>query len=253
MRSSFFALAAVLATATALTYDNPVLDTSAPDPGVLFHQNKWWAAVTSNGDVNHFPLFSSDDLVSWKFETHLIPQGKEPSFCHDKNTDYWAPELHVGPAGDLFCYFVCRGNNGVLTVGVMLSSSGSPLGPWSDGSILVGDMSDGQIDASFFYVNATRQAYAIWKEDSNSIGKPTHIWIANTTDKATTVTSKPISLIYNDSPWEGAVTEGPWIIQDRGYFYLFYSGNAYNTKAYAIGVARATTITGPYEKYSKVS
>ena len=30
-------------------------------------------------------------------------------------------------------------------------------------------------------------------------------------------------LITNDQPWEGAVTEAPWMIRQNGFFYLFYS------------------------------
>ena len=37
----------------------------------------------------------------------------------------------------------------------------------------------------------------------------------------------------------------------NGWYTLFYSGNAYNTPHYAIGVARAQAITGPWETNPK--
>ena len=34
----------------------------------------------------------------------------------------------------------------------------------------------------------------------------------------------------------------------EGYFYLFYSGNAYYDDTYALGVARSKTLRGKYDK-----
>jgi beta-xylosidase len=42
--------------------------------------------------------------------------------------------------------------------------------------------------------------------------------------------------------------EGPSVVKHGGYYYIFYSGNMYNTDKYAVGVARSRSPTGPYEK-----
>jgi hypothetical protein len=57
-----------------------------------------------------------------------------------------------------------------------------------------------------------------------------------------------IELIRNDLSWESICTEGPWIVSRGEYLYLFYSGNMYDTVHYSVGVARATSISGPWEK-----
>lgn len=50
------------------------------------------------------------------------------------------------------------------------------------------------------------------------------------------------------------VVEAPWIVKPPGsaFYYLFYSAAhcCDGSGSYAVGVARATTITGPYEKYN---
>ncbi len=56
-------------------------------------------------------------------------------------------------------------------------------------------------------------------------------------------------LLENDNrTWEGGLVEGPWITKIGSYYYLFYSANRYDTPEYAIGVARATNVLGPYTK-----
>ncbi len=50
-------------------------------------------------------------------------------------------------------------------------------------------------------------------------------------------------------PWEGDVTEGPWLIHRNGYYHLFYSGHGYYDASYAVGVARSEHPLGPYEKH----
>ncbi len=54
----------------------------------------------------------------------------------------------------------------------------------------------------------------------------------------------------NPDTWEGAVVEGPYILRHKGWFYLFYAGNACCgvTCHYAEGVARARHLTGPWTK-----
>jgi beta-xylosidase len=57
-------------------------------------------------------------------------------------------------------------------------------------------------------------------------------------------------LFENTLPWEGLVTEAPFVISRGKYVYMFYSGAAYNTSRYAIGVARAISPLGPFHKRS---
>jgi hypothetical protein len=131
-------------------YQNPVLNASAPDPGVLFDPatGLYWAAVTSNDDPNHFPLYSSPDLVSWTAQGVLFPAGDEPVWAKQMNRDWWAPEVHIMPDGSYVAYYVTRNNDGVLSIGAAVSASRSMAGPWVDiGQPLIASKPDGQIGA----------------------------------------------------------------------------------------------------------
>lgn len=57
-------------------------------------------------------------------------------------------------------------------------------------------------------------------------------------------------LLKNDQSWENGIVEGQWFVKEGAYYYMFYSGCGYNNECYAIGVARATSPLGPYEKHT---
>lgn len=55
-------------------------------------------------------------------------------------------------------------------------------------------------------------------------------------------------VLVNDLAWEGHLIEGNWVTEQRGRYYLFYSGNDFSTPDYGIGVAIADDPLGPYRK-----
>ena len=105
----------------------------------------------------------------------------------------------------------------------------------------------GLIDASEFTTSGN-VPYVLWKEDGNAVGMPTPIHIAPLAVDGLSLTGPASTLITNDQAWEGAVTEGPWMVEHGGMFYLFYSGNSYANASYALGVARGTSPTAPMTK-----
>lgn len=68
--------------------------------------------------------------------------------------------------------------------------------------------------------------------------------------------SKAVALVQAgaDKPY-GRLIEGAWIDYDHGFYYLYYSGdNCCGIKAhYAVMVARAKKITGPYTRLGSVA
>jgi len=223
-------------------YANPVVNVDCPDPGVLLDGSQYVMTCTSGNAADAFPVRTSPDLVHWTQVGSVFPSGKHPSWAV---SDFWAAEIHhVG--SHYVVYYTARGADGVLAVGA--ASGSSATGPFTDpGAPLLHDPSMGYIDPSEFEApGGTR--YVLWKEDGNAVGKPTPIHIQPLAPDGMSVTGSPATLITNDQPWEGAVTEGPWMLLHGGSYYLFYSGNAYDSTAYAIGVARASSPLGPFTK-----
>jgi beta-xylosidase len=107
----------------------------------------------------------------------------------------------------------------------------------------------GLIDPTYFKDPATGGRYVVWKLDGNSCGHATPIFAAPVAANGTSVDAKgTVKLISNDQAWEGPLTEAPWLVRQGKYVYLFYSGNVYSKPAYAVGVARATSVAGPWTR-----
>ncbi|EDQ92714.1 uncharacterized protein MONBRDRAFT_22630 [Monosiga brevicollis MX1] len=227
------------------TYQNPVIDSNHPDPGVYLEDGLYYAVTTSGDDDNSFPILTSSDLVNWTQRGYIFPSGQQPSWS---KLDYWAPEIHRVAPHRYNCYFAARHTDGTLSVGVATATS--PLGPYTDlGYPLVHTPGMGNIDVSFFNDTDGRQ-YLVWKRDGNGASPPvpTPIFVQQITNNGTTLVGEAHQAITNDQAWEGPLVEGPWIILRNGTYYIFYSANGFTSPKYALGVGRADTVTGPYTK-----
>ena len=226
-------------------YANPVLDVDCPDPGVVHDGTSYVMACTSGNAGNAFPLRTSQDLVHWEAKGHIFPSGSKPSWAA---SDFWAPEIHRIGSG-FVAYFTARHQNGVLSVGA--ATAPSALGPYTDmGQPLLHDPAMGLIDATQ-YQDPQGKRYLLWKEDGNAVGKPTPIHGQELAADGLSLVGTRVTLITNDQAWEGALVEGPWVVDHGGQYYLFYSANGYASTSYAIGVARASSPLGPYVKASE--
>jgi arabinan endo-1,5-alpha-L-arabinosidase len=222
-------------------YQNAVIPEGCADPGVLRAGAKWVVTCTSGNAPDAFPIRTSADLVQWTAAGAIFPAGKKPAWAAG---DFWAPEIHEVGA-KYVAYFTARHEDGRLSIGA--AKAASATGPFTDiGQPLVHDAAMGMIDATEFEAAGT--PYLVWKEDGNAVAKPTPIYGQALTADGTALTGARKTLITNDLAWEGGVVEGPWVVAHGGSYYLFYSGNAYYNGTYAVGVARASSPLGPYQK-----
>jgi beta-xylosidase len=92
--------------------------------------------------------------------------------------------------------------------------------------------------------------HIIWKEDGNSKGKPTPIWMQELNEARTAVIGEKKELFRNDTPWEGNLVEGVSMLRHGNYIYAFYAaaGCCGTGCTYQSGVARATKLAGPWLK-----
>ncbi|MFD2571497.1 family 43 glycosylhydrolase [Spirosoma soli] len=214
-----------------------------PDPSVTKIGNAYWASATSSNWFPAYPLLKSTDLIHWQ----------TTGFIFDKKPDwadyyFWAPELTYDK-GKVYVYYTAHKKGGNLCVAV--ASADRPEGPYRDHGPLV-CQTDGSIDA-FPMRDNKGQLYLIWKEDGNSVGKPTPIWAQPMNEERTALTGEKRELFRNDAPWESNLVEGVSMMKHGDYFYAFYAaaGCCGPGCTYANGVARAKNLLGPWEKYNK--
>lgn len=244
MRSAKLELSLRSSQTGTATWSNPVVPGDHPDPTILLVDGVFWASATSGEWSPQFPLFRSTDLREWTHEGAIFPF--QPAWAKGS---FWAPELiHDEQTGSFYVWYVGKQRGGPLCIGV--ATAEAPAGPYTDHGPLVCEP-DGSIDPCF--ARDERGApYLIWKEDGNSVGRPTPIWAQALREDLLQLTGERTILIVNDQPWEEGIVEGPYVLRHEGWFYLFYAGNSCCGKEckYAEGVARARRLLGPWEKFA---
>ncbi|HEY5937825.1 MAG TPA: glycoside hydrolase family 43 protein [Kofleriaceae bacterium] len=215
---------------------NPVREGCA-DPGVLRDGDRWYLTCTGGSGGNLFPIYESTDLLTWARVGWIFPAGTGPTWA---SGNYWAPELHkIG--GNYVAYFSAR-NGEKNAVGA--ASASSVLGPYADRGAALVPRATSTIDAHVM-VAPDATPYLYFKLE----GDPDTIWARALTADGLALTNVPSTkLLSVTEPWEKGVVEAPWVIESGGTYYLFYSGAAYCNSSYAVGVARAKSPLGPFEK-----
>lgn len=215
-------------------YTNPV-KLSTADPGVLRWNGKYY--MVSTAGVPSFGIYTSDDLVDWRYSGRSVFDGTHP-WGKDR---FWAPEIHR--VGDRFAvYYSASDSSGALRIGVATASS--ILGPYTDlGQPLVKE-SFWTIDVNFFRDDDGRQ-YVFWKED----GGETRFFGQEVDQSGTNFVGQRRVVMQKGLAWEGAKgIEAPWLTKYNGQYYMFYSGELFSSPAYATGVARSSSPLGQYDK-----
>ena len=160
----------------------------------------------------------------------------------------WAPGVHLTGGRHVLYYTTTDAASGLQCISV--ATADDPSGPFVDRStqplVCPVDLG-GAIDPSPF-VDTDGTAYLLWKNDGNCCGVPTRIFSQALSDDGLTLTGPPVELLASDQPWEGAVIEAPAMVEHEGSYYLFYSGNAWNTADYAIGYATCAAVQSPCDK-----
>lgn len=229
------------------TYTNPTLAGDFPDPSVIRVGRDYWAAATSSEWAPEFPILHSRDLVNWKVVGAVFQ--RRPAWSVGS---YWAPEISQY-RGRFYVYYAARKKGGPLCVAV--ATARRPQGPYTDHGPLV-CQEVGSIDG-FPATDERGRRYLLWKEDGNSVSKPTPIWSQRLSEDGMRLVGERRELIRNTQPWEkhatlpyGDLVEGPAVIRRNGWFYMFYSGNFCCAREcnYMMGVARARNLMGPWEK-----
>jgi beta-xylosidase len=242
MNRQFVLLALFLAATSGQSgsYNNPVIPGDFPDPSIIRIGNEFWATATSSEWGPQFPLLHSTNLVDWELVGPVFEHRPEWAVAN-----FWAPEISEYH-GKYYVYYVGRKKGGPLAVAVAMADK--PSGPYKDYGPLVAQP-DGSIDP-VPVTNENDERYLVWKEDGNSQRHPTIIWAQPLTPDGLKLVGEPKEILRNDAPWEGAVVEGPFIVHRGEWFYLFYSGSGCCGRDcnYALGVARAQRLLGPWEK-----
>lgn len=210
------------------------------DPFILCEKGVYYAYGTCRSKEG-IGIAVSTDLVHWDvgkakggFALH-----KDDSFGNEK---FWAPEVyHVG--GRYVMFYSAEEH-------VCAAEAESPLGPFrqKDKKPILERKG---IDNSLFIDDDGRAWMVYVHFDRGNV-----VWL--TEMEKDCVHAKPGTtrmLFRATEPWERmnprcSVTEGPFIVKVDGTYVLTYSANDYRDPDYAVGVATAKSLEGPWTKYA---
>lgn len=216
-----------------------------PDPFVLRVGADYYAYATNASGYN-VQLLHSSDLRTWERLGDTLPQ--LPVWAAAGQNLTWAPTVLQRPGFYVLYYTARFAAAGLQCLGCAISAS--PAGPFHDQStepFLCQHRLGGSIDPSPF-VEDDGRIYLLWKNDGNSCDLPTGLWLQALRDDGLAVEGKAVELLRRDQPWELPLVEAPALVKHEGRYYLFYSGNWWESADYAINYAVSDTLTGPYIK-----
>ena len=213
-----------------------------PDPFVLRSGSTYYGYATNSTEGN-IQIIESTDLSHWTTVGDALPA--LPGWARPGGT--WAPSvLQVGGTFLLYFAAVVAGPGGGEEC-ISVATATQPQGPFTDhssGPLVCQASQGGSIDPSPF-VAPNGDLYLEWKSNGGS-GHPATIWSAELKASGTAFASTgPTALLAPEQSWQAGVVEAPDLVLSGGRYFLFYSGNNWNSPNYAIGVAACNGPLGP--------
>ena len=235
-------------------------------PSLMKVGNTYWAYATTTGGDN-LPAMHSTDLVHWRTRA-AYPADANPGWWKGYNdalphparwalyyihrngrafTSSWGPSVAYVGGQYVLAYAVSIGAPNRHCVS--LATSRSPAGPFVDNTsapIVCSPDPGGSIDPQIL-LPGDGKVYLIWKNAGVKGSVPTRVWARQMNGNALGFApgSRARLLLATARPWEGNVIENPAMINYRGRYYLFYSGNNFLSTRYATGYAVCAGPLGP--------
>jgi len=240
-------LAGLLANQSASAADqfaNP-LDVRLADPQVLLDNGTYYIYHTSSS--NGFRVWTSNDLVNWRYRG-LAYKRTASSWGQ---TNLWAPEVVKYQGAYYMVYSASGGADGFKRI--CMAKATNPLGPFTDIAAPLFDDGQGWIDGHIFF-DTDGQIYLYCVQAmSDPPDTKSYPHVAKLNSTLTGLTTGLTLCLSPSQSWEGGTNkwnEGPAVLKHGGYYFMLYSGSAYDNPNYAMGYATATNPMGPWTKYT---
>jgi beta-xylosidase len=210
-----------------------------PDPAVILVGQTYYAYATNSVGGN-IQIIDSTDLTQWDSVGNALPN--LPAWA---TSDYtWAPA--VAMIGGTFVLYYAVDVAGTGKECISVATAGRPQGPFTDRSTAPLECQKslgGSIDPASF-IDTNGMPYLVWKSGGPGSSR---IWSQQLVPAGTSFVAgtNPTSLLVPDQPWEGTTVEAPDMVTTGGRYYLFFSGNDWDSANYAVGVATCTGPLGP--------
>lgn len=208
------------------------------DPFVVRNGGSYYAYST-NTENDHVPVLTGGGLFGTAQRHDILPKlpaWSAPGFV-------WAPALLERPNGWVLYYTTRNSSTNEQCISYALGKE--PGGPFVDTTTapLICPAGGGAIDPNPF-VAADGSVTLLWKNYDGQTG----IMAQGLSADGTTLVGQSQLLIQADQAWELGIVEAPTMLAANGQYFLFYSGNDWDTANYAISYAVCASPMGPCTK-----
>ncbi|GHU76121.1 hypothetical protein FACS189414_1510 [Bacteroidia bacterium] len=221
-------------TGQAVTYRNPVLASSAPDPSIIQVEDGSFY-LYSTEDVHNLPIYHSYDLVHWSLAGTAFTNETRPDF--EPKGGLWAPDINR-INGKYVLYYSMSVWGGEWTCGIGVATSDKPEGPFTDlGMLFRSNEIDVQNSIDPYYIEDNGKKYLFWGSFHGIYG------IELAADGLSVLPGAEKKQVA------GTAYEGTYIHKRGAYYYLFASiGSCCEglSSTYTTVVGRSTDLFGPY-------
>lgn len=210
------------------------------DPFVL--EDDGWYYIYGTNAENGIVVYRSRDMRTW---SDLCGRAKERLALHKDDVWgekwFWAPEVYR--VGDKYLMTYSAEEH------ICYAESDSPCGPFVQREKRPYLPNEKGIDSSFF-IDDDGTPYIFWVRFTHG----NVIWVAEMSRDLSEVKLETARRLIDveEGTWEhrqARVAEGPAVVKHKGKYYLTYSCNDYQSQDYAVGVAVAESVMGPYERH----
>ena len=234
------------------TYINDGTVSRIGDPYVFTDNGKYY--MTSTGDNVSFKLYSSADLVNWEYTSLLYTMAQDGSWAAG---DFWQPQI-LKRGDTYYMYYCARDANDSRRIGLAVSDKIE--GPYKDiKPEPLFDFGYAVIDP-YVFIDDDGKMYMYYSRDvsENVVNgvKTSQIYVVPMDDLETISATEGSLVSTPELEWEkpgGGYqwNEGPDMLKHDGKYYLFYSVNYFDSRAYSIGYSISDSPTGPFVKQEK--
>lgn len=220
--------------ADTLSYDNPVISKSLPDPTVIKADDGYFYLYATE-DIRNLPIHRSSDLLNWEFVGTAFTNETRPNFV--RRAGIWAPDINK--IGDKYVLFYSMSVwGGEWSCGIGRAVSDSPEGPFEDlGRLFVSNEIGVQNSIDPFYIEDNGEKYLFW-------GSFHGIFYIELSEDGLSVKNGAFA-----QQIAGSAYEGGYIHKKGKYYYLFASvGTCCDglNSTYQTVVGRSKNLLGPY-------
>ncbi|HEV7535549.1 MAG TPA: glycoside hydrolase family 43 protein [Acidimicrobiia bacterium] len=192
------------------------------------------------------PTARSSDLVTWQKGPDALPDLPGWARPDEKHSLSWAPA--VLDTGHGLVMYVTLPDAGSGQQCIAVAAAGAPEGPYAgvgDGPLLCQHDLGGSIDPAVTRDHAGG-LHLLWKDEGNTRGRPSSLWEQALTADGLGLAGVPHRLLSARQRWENKIIEEPAVTPAAdGGWWLFYSGNHFDTPGYATGLAYCPSLEGP--------